>query len=82
MSAAELSALGGPNAEGIFVRRLRVSRDGGTVVFNWSGAPNLRLQKTSSLAEPNWQDVPGTLGTGTFTETAPVESAFYRLLRQ
>jgi len=82
MSAAELSALGGPNAEGIFVRRLRVSRDGGNVVFNWTGAPNLRLQRTSSLAEPSWQDVAGTLGASTFTETAPTGSSFYRLLRQ
>jgi hypothetical protein len=82
MSAAELSALGGPNAEGIFVRRLRVSRDGGNVVFNWTGAPNLRLQKTSSLADPDWEDVSGTLGASTFTETSPADGAFYRLLRE
>jgi hypothetical protein len=61
---------------------LRVSRDGGNVVFNWTGAPNLRLQKTSSLADPDWEDVSGTLGASTFTETSPADGAFYRLLRE
>ena len=82
MSSAELAALGGPNAEGIFARRLASVRDGASVVITWPGAPNLRLQKATNLSNPAWKDVPGTLGTNTFTETAPAGTAFYRLFGQ
>jgi hypothetical protein len=81
LSPAEMAALGGPNADGIFVRRLRISRNGPDVVLTWNGAPNLRLQKSTSLSTPVWQDIPGTLGAGTFAETAPDGDGFYRLIR-
>jgi hypothetical protein len=32
------------------------------------------------LSTINWQDVPGTQGTNTFTEAAPTGEAFYRLV--
>ena len=79
MSAAEVAALGGPRAEGIFVRRLNAARNGNNVVFTWNAGANVRLQKSNSLSNPDWQDVSGTLGAGAFTETAPEGIAFYRL---
>lgn len=82
LSGSEIAALGGPNAEGIFVRRLRVSYNGTNVVLNWSGASNLRLQRAGALSPATWQDVAGTLGASSHTETSLVGAAFYRLVRQ
>jgi len=82
MTAAEIAALGGPKTEGIFVQRLRGTYNGTNLVVTWTGLPNVRLQKTVSVSNPNWQDVPGTLGASSFTETAPDRMAFYRLFGQ
>ena len=79
MSAAEIAALGGPRAEGIFVRRLRATRSGSNIVFTWNAGATVRLQKSVSLSSPDWQDVAGTLGAGSFTEVAPTGGAFYRI---
>jgi endonuclease/exonuclease/phosphatase family metal-dependent hydrolase len=79
MSAAEVAGLGEPRAEGIFVRRLRATWSGSTVVFTWSPGANVRLQKSNNLSSPVWRDVPGTLGASSFTETASTNGAFYRL---
>lgn len=81
LSAGEVAALGAPNAEGIFVRRLRVTHDGENVTLNWNGAPTLGLQKSSSLSPPSWQNVPGTLGTSSYSEPASTNT-FYRLIWQ
>jgi glycerophosphoryl diester phosphodiesterase len=81
LSAAEIAALGGPNSEGIFVRRLRIERTTTHVTLNWTGAPTVRLQKATTLSPtPNWQDVSGTTGASTFSEAA-TSNAFYRLHR-
>jgi endonuclease/exonuclease/phosphatase family metal-dependent hydrolase len=79
MSAAEVAALGGPRAEGIFVRRLTATWNGGNVVFTWSPGANVRLQKSTSLSLPVWQDVSGTLGASNYTVAASTRGAFYRL---
>lgn len=79
LSAAEVQALGSPRAEGIFVRRLRIQRNGGSVLLQWAGAPNVRLQRTTQLAGGRWQDVDGTLGSNQFAETAPTGTVFYRI---
>jgi glycerophosphoryl diester phosphodiesterase len=81
LSASEMAALGGPNAEGIFARRLSIDRASGGVTLNWNPAPNLRLQKSTNLASAVWTDVPGTLGAGTFGELT-TSNAFYRLIRE
>jgi hypothetical protein len=80
LSAAEIAALGEPNAEGIFARRLRVSRDGVSVLLNWDGTPTMRLQRIARLSNAAWQDVPGTLGGSSFSELALSNAAFYRLV--
>ena len=79
LSASEIAVLGGPVAEGIFARRLRVSRSGNSVVLNWRGASNVALQKATSLTTANWQTIGATLGASTYNETA-TSAAFYRLL--
>jgi glycerophosphoryl diester phosphodiesterase len=77
----EIAALGGPNAEGIFVRRLHLTRNGPDATLNWNGTATLRLQKATTLTPPNWQDVPGTLGATNYNDAAP-GTAFYRLAWQ
>jgi len=79
LSAAEVAALGGPRAEGIFVRRLNATWNGSSVVFTWSAGTNVRLQKSNSLSLPVWQDVAGTLGAGDYSAAASTSGAFYRL---
>lgn len=82
LSAAEVSALGAPNAEGIFVRRLRIERDASGVALTWNGATNITLQKAGRLSPPDWQDVTGTTGSSSHREPAPSGIAFYRLIRR
>ena len=82
MSAAEIAALGGPRAEGIFVRRLRAARNGPDVSLTWGGAGNVRLQRATILSPANWQDVPGTLGASGYIQPPTNASTFFRLLQQ
>ena len=58
-----------------------MARDGASVVLTWAGASNVKLQQTTTLAPANWQDVAGTQGASSYTNTAPSGTAFYRLLR-
>jgi glycerophosphoryl diester phosphodiesterase len=81
LTTTEISALGGAHPEGIFVRRLRISRTSTQVTLNWNGASNIRLQKATTLSPPNWQDLSSTLGGNTFSEPA-TGNGFYRLRRQ
>ena len=84
MSAAEIQALGGPKDLGIFVQTLpplSIARESGGIRLNWTAGTNIRLQKTFQLAPANWEDVPGTLGASSFTESTTSGPAFYRLAR-
>lgn len=82
LSGSEVAALGGPRADGIFVRRLRAQRNGGDLSLTWNGATNTRLQRASSLAPPNWQDVAGTAGADSYSQPATNGAAFFRLIQQ
>jgi hypothetical protein len=80
LSANDVAALGGPQAEGIYARRLHVAQSGTNVVVTWSGAPNLRLQRAASLSAPDWQNAPATLGASSYTEALfNWDQRFYRL---
>jgi Concanavalin A-like lectin/glucanases superfamily len=81
LSTTEIANLGEPAAEGIFARRLQIHRDGGSVVLTWRPAPNVLLQKATSLTTPDWQPVPNTLGVNAYTEVSS-GNAFYRLVSQ
>ncbi len=58
-----------------------ISADGGVVTIQWPGAAGVRLQKTSSLAKPDWADVPDTGGKSSAKEVADQAEAYYRLIR-
>jgi hypothetical protein len=84
MSAAEIQVLGGPSDLGIFVQtlpRLSITRESGSIRLNWQGSTGIRLQRSPALAPASWEDVPGSLGASTFTESSANGSAFYRLAR-
>jgi hypothetical protein len=81
LTPSEISGLGLPNSDGIFVRRLAISRTGAEVRLDWAGGPNIRLQRSMTLS-PNatWQNVNHPAGASTYTETS-AGTAFYRLRR-
>jgi len=58
-----------------------IVRNGAEVVISWEAAPGVKLQKTPSLTNPNWQDVPGSAGASSVTEAATSAEAYYRLIR-
>jgi hypothetical protein len=57
-----------------------ITRSNGTVRFTWPAAPNVRLQRSLSLATPDWQEVAGSWGAGGVTVTNAGPDAFFRLL--
>ena len=58
-----------------------ISVKGGVVTINWLGAAGVRLQKSTRLAKPDWQDVPGTIGESSAQEVADQAESYYRLIR-
>ena len=58
-----------------------IVRNGANVVVSWNGAAGTKLQKTTSLTSPNWQDVVGSNGASNVTEPATGAAAYYRLAR-
>lgn len=89
MSAEEIQALGGPSAAGIPADvtaaplQLAASLQGATLTLSWSGGTGpYQVQKTTSLANPSWQNV-GTPTTATsLAETVSGGAAFYRVVGQ
>ena len=63
------------------LRITSIVRNGSEVVISWEAAPGVKLQKTPSLTNPNWQDVPGSAGASSVTEAATSAEAYYRLIR-
>ena len=83
LTTNEMSALGGPNAEGIFARYLHIQRQETNVVLSWTPTPGVRLQSATQLSPPNWTTVNGTLGAGSFTSLTTEEpKRFFRLSAQ
>jgi hypothetical protein len=58
-----------------------IVRSGSNLTVSWKGAGGTKLQRTSNLISPNWQDVPGSNGAGTASEPAAGEGAYFRLVR-
>jgi hypothetical protein len=79
LSAAEVAALGGPRADGIFLR-LHIAYDGQSVEVTWPGSANVKLQRTVGLSPVDWQDVPDTLGASSCIETVTIEAGYFRLV--
>jgi hypothetical protein len=79
LSSAEIAALGGPRAEGIFVLHLTATHNGPDVLLTWNSGPNIRLQRSPTVSPANWHDVPGTRGSSAHTESVTNAAMFFRL---
>jgi hypothetical protein len=55
--------------------------DGNGVNLSWLGEPGIRLQSTTNLAAPDWQDVPNSVGVSHLQCSPTNRAAFYRLVR-
>ncbi len=58
-----------------------IVRSGANVIISWDGATGTKLQKSTSLTTPDWQDVPGSDGASSVSEPASAPAAYYRLVR-
>jgi hypothetical protein len=56
--------------------------EGNTLQLSWLGAPGIRLQRASSLSNPDWQDVPGAEGVSRLLLPPPDRPTFFRLLKR
>jgi hypothetical protein len=62
--------------------RLRLNTpvlSGDVAVLTWDGGPGIKLQKTTSLTSPDWQDVPNTEGKSLIALPPTDTVAFFRL---
>jgi hypothetical protein len=58
-----------------------IVRNGANVTISWDGAAGVRLQKSTSLTNPDWQDVSGSDGASSVSDTISNPEAYYRLIR-
>ncbi len=61
--------------------KINVSVSANNLSFNWTGGVGIKLQKTTSLTNPNWQDVAGSDGSSSASETIGAGNVFYRLIK-
>ncbi|MEO6183174.1 MAG: hypothetical protein ABIP71_08790, partial [Verrucomicrobiota bacterium] len=58
-----------------------IARSTSNVIISWPAELNTKLQKTTSLTSPNWQDVAGSTGASSVTNAVSGLEAYYRLAR-
>ncbi len=58
-----------------------IVRDGANVTISWEGAPGRKLQKSTSLTNPVWQDVAGSDGASSVSDATTGPQAYYRLIQ-
>jgi hypothetical protein len=51
------------------------------VTISWEGTAGVRLQKSTSLTNPDWQDVSGSDGASSVNDAISDPEAYYRLIR-
>jgi len=56
-------------------------RSGNNLTISWNGAAGTKLQKTTSLGSPNWQDVPASNGANSVNDPLSGVETYYRLVR-
>jgi phospholipase C len=61
--------------------KLLYSLSAGKLLLSWPSTPQTRLQSTSSLSNPQWTDVPGTLGVTSTDISFTSLAAFFRIMR-
>jgi hypothetical protein len=59
--------------------RINFTVSDGILNLNWSGGPNLKLQRTAALNPPVWVDVPGTLGASSISLPTTNSTGFFKL---
>jgi hypothetical protein len=65
---------------GYELRITSIIQSNSNVIISWPGDPSIRLQRTTNLSNPDWQDVPGTTGADSAALPATNAAAFFRLL--
>ena len=87
MNAEEIAALGGASANGIQLssdQGIRISNlqiDGSTIQIQWEGGQGpFQVQKTSSLSEPDWQNVGQSTNETSASDTIEGATGFYRIV--
>jgi len=58
-----------------------IVRTADKIVLNWNDLPGLRLQSTPSLTNPDWTDVPGSVGTNQMQLALGAGHQFFRLVQ-
>ena len=58
-----------------------ITRTTNQISVAWNGGPGLKLQRTTSLTNPNWTDVPGSEGKSQIQLPSDFGSEFYRLIK-
>jgi hypothetical protein len=74
-----IAGLGAPVANGLPLFDLKVERTGNSITIRWKGAATLLLQRATRLTNPDWDELPQTLGTSSYTEPIGNSPAFFRL---
>ena len=57
------------------------ARVGDQIRLSWNGGPGIQLQKTTTLTQPVWQEVPNTDGQSSITLPASEISSCFRLIK-
>jgi len=58
-----------------------IVRSGEGIVLSWNDLPGLKLQSTPSLTNPDWTDVPGSVGTNQMQLPLGGGHQFFRLVQ-
>jgi nicotinate dehydrogenase subunit B len=59
----------------------RPERSGDQIRISWKGGSGIKLQKTTTLSNPTWQDVPNTDGVSSSSLLASDSAAYFRLVK-
>jgi hypothetical protein len=51
------------------------------LTLSWTGGAGIKLQQTTSLTIPNWQDVAGSDGVSSLELPRDAAAAFFRLIQ-
>jgi hypothetical protein len=54
---------------------------GNTLTLSWNGGPGIKLQKTTTLTNPNWLDVAGSDGVSQIDVLCAGSAGFFRLVK-
>jgi len=77
---ARIAAQIPPPPANLIIKDIVVSKNNLTIT--WDGAADTELQKTSTLVESNWVDVPNTIGRSSVTIVPDQLNLYFRLVRR